>query len=190
VSTVRKPKLFVAIAVVLFLSVLVGCSQQRANTPAMKDNVNNALTQNSLGQVKVDEDRDKGVITLKGDVETQAKKEEAERVAKEAAPGRVIANEIAVRPEGQEGTAKTIDKNTDDAIENEFRAQIAAHHWDDQHIHFNAKNGVLTLTGDVDTPQQRQETQQVAAKVPGVQQVVNELTVKSAKGQKASTNRR
>src|SRR5512133_1525531 len=155
----------------------------------MKDNVNNALTQNNLGQVKVDEDRDKGVITLKGDVETQAKKEEAERVAKEAAPGRVIANEIAVRPAGEESTAKKIDSNTDDAIENGFRAQIAAHHWDDQHIHFNAKNGVLTLTGDVDTPQQRQEAEQVGAKVPGVQQVVNELTVKSAKGQRATSRK-
>jgi hyperosmotically inducible periplasmic protein len=186
----RKRMLLVAIAAVLFLSVLVGCSQQRANTPSMKDNVNNALTRNDLGQVKVDEDRDKGVITLKGDVETQAKKEDAERVAKEAAPGRVIANEIAVRPEGQESTAKKIDSNTDDAIENDFRAQIAAHHWDNQHIHFDAKNGVLKLTGDVDTPQQRQEAQQVATKIQGVQQVVNELTVKGEKGDRASATRK
>jgi hyperosmotically inducible periplasmic protein len=186
----RKRMLILAVATVISLGALVGCSQQRANMPSMKDNVNNALTQNNLGEVKVDEDRNKGVITLKGDVETEAKKAEAERVAKSAAPDRVIANEIAVRPEGQEATAKKIDSNNDDAIEHEFRAQIAAHHWDDQHIHFNSKNGVLTLTGDVDTPQQREEAQQVAAKVPNVQQVVNELTVKGEKGQRASTKKR
>lgn len=186
----RKRMLILAVVTVVSLAALVGCSKERANTPPMKDNVNTALTQNNLGQVKVDEDRDKGVITLKGDVETEAKKAEAERVAKAAAPGRVIADEIAVRPEGQEGTAKKIDKNTDDAIEHEFRAQIAAHHWDNQHIHFSSKNGVLTLTGDVDTPQQREEAQRVAAKVPNVQQVVNELTVKGEKGQRASANRR
>ncbi len=46
------------------------------------------------------------------------------------------------------------------------------------------KNGVLTLKGDVDTPQMRADVEKAAAKLPNVQQVVNELEVKNAKGNK------
>ncbi len=165
----------------LTLVLLVGCSKQRANNPPAKDNVEQALKQNGLDKINVDEDRDKGLITLKGDVATEDLKNQAEQLAKAAAPQDVISNQIGVRPEGQEGTARKIDSNTDDAIESNFKATIAANHWENQHIHFNAKNGVLTLKGDVDTPAQRQDIQSAAAAVPGVQQVVNELTVKGKK---------
>jgi osmotically-inducible protein OsmY len=37
------------------------------------------------------------------------------------------------------------------------------------------------LKGDVDTPAQRQQVEKLAASVPNVQQVVNELDVKGAK---------
>jgi osmotically-inducible protein OsmY len=36
---------------------------------------------------------------------------------------------------------------------------------------------VLTLEGSVKTPQQRQEAQQIAANVPNLQQVLNEIQV-------------
>ena len=159
----------------------VGCSTQRANTPAAKDSVENALKQNGMEKINVDENKDKGVITLKGDVASDDVKTRAAEVAQQAAPGRVIANELAVRPEGAEDQAKTIDSNVDDAIESNFKAEIAAHRWENQHIRYNAKNGVLTLTGDVDNTRLRSEMQKAAAKVPGVQQVVNELEVKTAR---------
>ena len=50
-----------------------------------------------------------------------------------------------------------------------------------QHIHADSKNGVLTLTGDVDNPQQRVEIEQNAAKIEGVTQVVNKVEVKGKK---------
>ncbi len=178
----------VVLLALLSLGLLVGCSSQRANTPPAKDNVKNALDQKGLGDISVEEDRDKGVITLKGDAKDEATRREAGEVAQAAAPGRVISNELAVRPVGEEGTAKKIESNTDDAIESSFKAQIAAHHWDNQHIHFNAKNGVLTLTGDVDTSAQRAEAEKVASQIDGVQQVVNELQVKGKKTA-AKTNR-
>lgn len=166
---------------VLGLALLVGCSKQRANTPPAKDNVEQALKQNGLADINVDEDRDKGVITLNGNVQSDEQKAQAEQLAKQAAPADVIANQIAVLPAGDESAAKKVESNTDDGIEDNFKATIAAHHWDNQHVHFKAKNGVLTLTGDVDAPAQRQEIEQAAAQVPGVQQVVNELKVKGAK---------
>jgi hyperosmotically inducible periplasmic protein len=177
-----------ALVAILALAMLVGCSQQRANAPAAKDQVEAALNQNNLGDVKVAEDRDKGVITLSGNVKSDEDKQRAESLAKQAAPGRVIANEVGVRPAGAESTASKVDSNTDDAIENHMKALIAANNWNDQHIRFNAKNGVLTLKGDVDTPQQRASVEKEAANIPGVMQVVNELQVKgNAKSNRAGT---
>ena len=69
----------------------------------------------------------------------------------------------------------------DDAIESSFKAEIAAHHWENQHVSFDAKNGVLTLKGDVDTPAQRTQMEKTAAKIDGVRQVVNELQIKGKK---------
>lgn len=165
----------------LALGALIGCTSQRASTPPAKDNVKNALNEKGLGDINVDEDRDKGVITLKGDAKDEETRKQAGEIAQAAAPGRVIANELAVRPVGEEGTAKKIDSNVDDAIEHSFKAQIAAHHWDNQHVSFDAKNGVLTLKGDVDTMAQRNEMEKTAAKIDGVRQVVNELQVKGKK---------
>ncbi len=172
----------IGLALFVILGAVLGCSKQRANTPAMKDNVEQALKQNGMDKINVDEDRDKGVITLKGDVGSEDQKGQAQQVAQQAAPGRVIANELAVRPQGMEDTAKKVESSTDDAIENHFKATIAANRWDNQHIRYNAKNGVLTLKGDVDTPEQRAEVEKAAASIPGVQQVVNELDVKGQKG--------
>jgi osmotically-inducible protein OsmY len=80
-----------------------------------------------------------------------------------------------------EGDAKKIDSNVDSAIEKDFKAVIIANRLEKQHIRFDAKNGVLTLKGDVDTAGQRQQVEKLAASVPNVQQVVNELDVKGAK---------
>jgi osmotically-inducible protein OsmY len=90
----------------------------------------------------------------------------------------VVANELAVRPEGLESTAKKVESSTDDAIEDHFKATIAANHWENQHIRADANNGVLTLNGDVDTSAQRVAIERAAAKIPGVQQVVDKLEVK------------
>ncbi|MGP0072389.1 MAG: BON domain-containing protein [Bryobacteraceae bacterium] len=45
----------------------------------------------------------------------------------------------------------------------------------------SVKNHVVTLTGDVYSQDARQKVQDVAAAVPNVQQVVNELEVKNRK---------
>ncbi len=171
----------VLLSAFLSLGLLVGCTSKRAENPPVKDQVKQALDQKNLGDITVDEDRDKGVITLKGNAKDDATRQQAAEVAQAAAPGRVVANEIAVRPVGEEGTAKKIESNTDDAIEHSFKAEAAAHRLDKQSIHAKATNGVLTLTGKVDTPRERAEAEKVGAQIAGVRQVVNELQVKGGK---------
>ena len=72
-----------------------------ASAPSAKENVEKQLDQNSLKDVKVAEDRDKGVLTLKGEVKSEEAKAQAEEIAKANAGGMVVANEISVR--GQRG---------------------------------------------------------------------------------------
>ncbi len=182
----RKVK---AIGLVLaaFVSMLVlAACNNNSQHPDVKDAVDTAMTRNDLGVVKVSQDRDKGVLTLTGDVETPEKKAQAESVAKEAAPGYTVANEIGIRPIGTESQAKTVDSNLDDGIENNYKAAIKAHtELDDQSIHYDAKNGTLVLKGSVKTPAQKQEAAMLAKSVPNVKEVVNELEVKPDKNSTA-----
>jgi len=163
------------------LALAMGCSSNKASTPDVKAQVSKALNNAGYKDLKVDVNNDKQLVTLKGDVKTQEDKDRAEELAKTAGDGYVVSNEIGVRPEGVESAAKKIDANVDDAIEKDFKAVIIAHRLEKQHIKFDAKNGVLTLKGDVDTPAQREQVEKLAASVPNVQQVVNELDVKGAK---------
>lgn len=170
---------FLCVAVLAMVAGTVACSKQEK--PSVKDAVVQSLKGGGYDNVNVDEDRDKGVVTLKGDVKSADDKARAGELAQQAAPGRVVANELAVKPEGMEGMAKDVQSNTDDAIKSHWNATVAANKWENQHINADVKNGVLTLKGDVDTAAQRAAAEKAGAAIPGVQQVVNELTVKGKK---------
>jgi hyperosmotically inducible periplasmic protein len=170
-----------ALLVTLAAVFTIACSQQKANTPDVTNQIQDSLKSSNLENVKVSEDKDKGVITLSGDVKDEQAKAQAEDIAKQNAGGLIIANEIGVRPEGSEGDAKKVDSNLDKGIEDNFKAALTANGMDNQHIRFDSKNGVITLKGDVDSPTQRESAEKMAAKVPNVSQVVNELEVKGAK---------
>ncbi|HVH85455.1 MAG TPA: BON domain-containing protein [Terriglobales bacterium] len=170
-----------ALLAILAAVFTIACSQQKANAPDVSDQIKDSLKANNLGDVKVSEDRSKGVITLSGDVKDEQAKAQAEDIAKQNAGGLIVANEIGVRPAGAEGEAKKIDNNLDKGIEDNLRAALTANHMDNQHVHFDSNNGVVTLKGDVDTPAQRERAEKIAAKIPNVSQVVNELDVKGAK---------
>jgi hyperosmotically inducible periplasmic protein len=178
----RKTRLIAAIAA-LTLLLTVGCSQQRGANPSVKDNVEKSLNNAGFKDVNVDEDRDKGVVTIKGKVASQDDKARAEDVARQAAGNSVVANEILVAgPDGQtEDRAEDVASAQDDAIEAEFDAMIEKMNLKDQHVRKDAKNGVLTITGDVDSASQRTQIEKSSAKIKGVTQVVNKLEIKNAK---------
>ncbi|HKD86163.1 MAG TPA: BON domain-containing protein [Terriglobales bacterium] len=176
--------LVIALATLMTLFVTTACNQ--AQHPDVKDDVNNAMTRNDLGVVKVSQDRDKGVITLTGDVDSPEKKALAESVATQAAPGYAISNELGVRPVGNESQAKAVDSNLDSAIQDNYKAALKAHkNLDDQSISYDAKNGTLVLKGSVKTQAQKKEATLLAKNVPNVKEVVNEIEVKPDKN---STN--
>ena len=175
-----------AVTALCLALALTNCSRQKAETPSYKDAVKQAMDEGGFKDVTVDEDRDKGVVTLGGKVQSEDEKARAEEAAKAAAPNEVIAMEVSVEPPGAEREARNVESNVDDAIEHNFKAALIGNKLEDQHISYKAKNGVLTLSGMVDTPQQRAQAEKVAASVPNVEQVVNEITVKHGKA-KAGT---
>lgn len=176
-----RVKTIMATLAALLLTVAIGCTSNKASTPDVKDQVTKALDNAGYKDLKVAVNHDKELLTLTGDVKTQEDKNRAEELAKTAAAGYVVSDEIGVRPEGNESSARKIDSNLDSAIEKDFKAAIIANRMEKQHIRFDAKNGVLTLKGDVDNASQRAQVEKLAADVPNVQQVVNELDVKGAK---------
>jgi hyperosmotically inducible protein len=167
-------------AILVCSLALAGCHNQ-ATHPDEKSGVTNSLSSNNLTNVSVSQDRDKGVMTLTGNVDSDDQKSQAESLAKQAAPDYTIADEIGVRPLG-ENNAGSVASNLDSAIEDNFKASIKAHNnLDDQSIRYTAKNGTLVLKGTVKTLEQKKEAESLAKHVPNVQQVINELEVKPKK---------
>lgn len=166
----------IAATAALSMIFMVGCSQQRASNPSVKDGVEKSLEQDGFRGIRVDEDRKKGVVTLKGEVATQAQKERAEASAKAVAGNNIIANELLVIG-GNEEKAADVAEATDDAIESSFKAMVTQNNWDKLDVRTEVNNGVVTLTGDVDTAARRSVIEAATAKLPGVKQVVNKLEV-------------
>jgi osmotically-inducible protein OsmY len=160
-------------------TILAGCSQT-VRSPDVAGNIRKALDQASLKTVSIDQDRDKGVVTLGGHVESDGDKAQAEAIAKSIAGGQVVSDQIAVVPPGAESDARTINSDLDKGIEQNLDAALVAGKLHDG-VKYAVKNHVVTLTGEVDSQSKRRAVAGVAASVPNVQQVVNELQVKNQK---------
>jgi osmotically-inducible protein OsmY len=141
--------------------------------------VKNAEKQVGFNDVSVDVNKEKGVVTLNGRVASEEEKTRAGQVAQAVAGELVVANQLSIEPPGVASQAKEIEGNIDDSIDKQFKALLIANHWDKDHISYKSKNGVLTVKGHVADMQERVDVEKVAATVPHVTQVVNELDVKA-----------
>jgi len=168
----------------LTLGSLGGCSNASSKLPDVSDNIRKSLDQAGLKSVSVSQDRDKGVVTLGGKVAADSDKAQAGSIATSIAAGQVVANQIAVVPPGAESAAKAVDSDLDKAISKNLDAALIQNRLH-RHVSYDVKNGVVTLTGEVNSPSKRAQAEKVASGIPNVQQVVNELQVKD---QKASSS--
>ena len=143
------------------------------------------MDQAGLKDVSVSQDRDKGVVTLSGKVRSEDEKSRAESIAKSIARTQVVSNEIGVRPNGDESTAKKVDSDLDSGIDKNLDAMLVQHRLKNE-VRYDVANGVVTLKGTVPSQDRRSSIQRLAEQVPNVKQVVNELEVKH---QKASSSK-
>jgi hyperosmotically inducible protein len=174
-----KCKTALGILTIVIAGTLAGCSSTM-KSPDVADTIQKSLDQAGFKDVSVSQDRDKGVVTLKGHVAADADKAQAEQLAKSLAGAQVVADEISVLPPGAVSDAKAINSDVDKSIEKLVDAMLIQNNLHDS-VKYAAKNGVVTLTGNVDSQTVRDRVQQLAASVPNVQQVVNEIQVKNQK---------
>jgi len=113
-------------------------------------------------------------------VASDSDKAQAESLAKSLAGPQVVANQIAVIPVGAEKEAKAVNADLDKGIEVNLDAALIQNKMHDN-VKYAVKNGVVTLTGEVNSPSQRDDAEKVATRVPNVKQVVNDLQVKNQK---------
>ncbi len=175
----------VSILTLLAVGTLAGCSSEPVKSPEVSDSIRKSLDQAGLKGVKVSQDREKGVVTLAGDVPSDMDKSQAETIAKSIAGAQVVADEIAVVPPATESAAKAVNADLDKGIEKNLDAALIQNRLN-KHVKYDVKSGVVTLSGEVNSQAKRAYVEKVAAGVPNVQQVVNELQVKDQKA--SSTN--
>ena len=172
-------KLIVGVLPLMLAGALTGCSDTN-KAPDVSDNIRKSLDQSGYKDVSVSQDRDKGVVTLTGTVATETDKAQAESIAKSGAGAQVVADQISVRPPGNESDAKTVESDTDKAIEKNVDAMLVKNKWKND-ISYDVKSGVVTLKGNVTSQGRRALVEKTVATVPDVKQVVNELEVKNQK---------
>ena len=148
-------------------NLATGC--MGGNHPEVKLAVYNTLDQNDLRSVTVSEDRKAGVITLSGIVGADDRKQRAEQLAQQAAPGYSIVDRIKVDDAGLQGEEKAAVQaaQLDSAIEDHFRATLQSNpSLRNQKVEYSAYNGTLTLKGSVNTVRDRKEAEDLAKKTP------------------------
>ena len=178
-----KIRLYAGMLALLGAGTLAGCSGTAAS-PDVSDGIRKSLDQAGLKNVSVSQDRDKGIVTLGGHVVSDGDKAHAETLAKSLAGAQVVADQIAVMPPGLEKDAKAVNSDLDQGIEKNLDAALIQSNLL-KTVKYEVKNGVVTLTGEVNSQNKRARAEQVAIRVPNVQQVVNNLQIKD---QKASSS--
>src|SRR5664279_2141624 len=173
-------KLCASLLILLGIVTLVGCSGTARQSPDVSDSIRKSLDQAGLKDVSVSQDRDKGVVTLGGHVAADADKSQAESIAKSIATGQVVANQIAVMPPSGESEAKEVISDLDKAIEKNLDAALIQNKLH-KSVKYDVKNGVVTLTGEVNSQSKRALADRIASAVPNVKQVVNDIQNKEQK---------
>ncbi len=159
------------------LSVAAACSSGNATG----DRVDKALKDANVKNINVDYDKNANVVHLKGKVDTTYDKDRADQIANSVVgtSGKVL-NEI---------TVEGVDDKTADDMDGQIKSRLndavkADSTLSDDNIDFKVNNGLVTVTGEVKSAQQKERVNELVKGTTGVKDVANELTVKpdNAKG--------
>ncbi len=121
-----------------------------------------------------------GVVTLTGQVPSEIEKELAASVAKDTKGVKQVDNQIQIEPglKPAEESIRESARVADLEIRADLRERLAASpELKDKEIQLSVQDRVVTLSGQVETPQQKIGAEQLARAISNVASVVNNLIV-------------
>lgn len=152
-------------------AVGIGCGRG----PDTEENVRKALDQANMQAVQVEVDDNANIVHLKGTVESVGDRTRAEEVASATVgtTGRVL-NELTVKGLNDQ-TAGELDDEIDDALNRTIDNDPVLKERD---IDFRVNNGMVTVSGEVASADEKARVEQLAKAAPGVKDVANGLEIK------------
>ena len=178
-SACSKARLFTAMAAATLIFGVACASTQTAgeqiNDSGITTKIKAKYTADpEINPFNIDVDTLDGVVTLRGEVEKQAAKDEAAKLASDTAGVLRVVNEIRVVSEPYEDD----DTVSDTWITTKVKSKLTA---DPQLNPFNIDvdtlDGVVTLSGAVRSDEARAEAEKLARDTKGVVSVRNQLSV-------------
>jgi hyperosmotically inducible protein len=166
--------------------LLAGCSSMTgkstsdtADDAQITAAVKTKLAQEKMGSItRIDVDTNLGTVYLTGVAETAAFRDRATAVAREVRGVRQVVNNLKVQsPSASRTTGQVID---DASITAAVKTKLAAEKLSTlTKVNVDTRNGVVTLTGNVDTETTRQRALEAARGVEGVRDVISNLRIGS-----------
>jgi hyperosmotically inducible protein len=174
-----KPILKTALALLAVAALAAGCASTRSTGEQIDDAAITAAVKAQLAgdpDVKsfgIDVDTIEGVVSLRGNVDTAAQRAETERIARAVGGVRGVRNELTVQ------SPETIGTHIDDAgitaaVKTAFAADPDVKALS---IDVDTRDGVVTLSGRVETSAMRARAEDLARRTNGVKAVRNQLLV-------------
>lgn len=159
-----------------FAIAIIGAGCHRTPDPA--DNVNRALAEANLSQLKIDWDKDAHIAHLTGTVDSPTDKQRAQDVVSAAVgtSGHVL-NEVTIRGVNDK-SAGALDDDIKDNLEKTVKNEPALN---DRDIDFEVHNGVVTVKGEVRSAAEKTRVSELVNEAPGVKQMANALEIKPAR---------
>jgi len=126
----------------------------------------------SSGDVHVTSQR--GVIMLRGKVDSGAEQQAAGEIARTIEGARDVSNQLTVVPQAER---KAVDRQDDQIVKDVKREIKNDARLKKARIHVRAEEGIVTLTGKAPSLEMSVRASETARRVPGVRAVRNELAL-------------
>lgn len=156
----------------------LGCSTNQSIGSQVDDatittKINAKMTANpDVSAFRIDVDTQRGVVRLSGTVKHPQAKVEAERIARETKGVVRVVNDLVV---GRRSFGERID---DASIVTKIKAKLTgSSEVNPLNVDVDSKEGVVTLSGRVETPQARRAAGRLARNTKGVREVHNRIQV-------------
>ena len=163
------------LGIAAFVFVMAACSQSDPGiTTAVKTKL---AADDTVKAYKIDVDTKEGVVTLTGSVDKAEAKTRAVEVARSTKGVVSVTDQLTVAPPSV-ATSGVSEALTDPAITASVKTQLLADPFSPgTKIDVDTAQSVVTLSGSVNTSDEKARAEQIAKNTKGVSSVVNDLKV-------------